>query len=128
MTARIKTRSNDALVIEVTVPLNRSMLEGETNIEQALNEAGTLATGELLKRFDTDGCAIEMGSTKYTSKGQVEKCYQTPYGEARVQRHLYQSPKGGATFCPLESDARIIQGATPKIAKTNTARPAFWSE
>ena len=30
---------------------------------------------------------------------------------------MYQSPKGGATFCPLESDARIIQGATPKLAK-----------
>ena len=94
------------------------MLDGEVAIEQALNEAGTLATGELLKQFDTDGSPIQMGNTRFTSKGQVEKSYQTPYGEARVQRHLYQSPKGGATFCPLEGDARIIQGATPKLAKT----------
>lgn len=93
------------------------MLEGEGRIEQALNEAGSLATGELLKRFDSDGSAIQMGSTKLTSKGLVEKPYQTPYGETRVARHVYQSPKGGATFCPLESDARIIQGATPKLAK-----------
>jgi hypothetical protein len=118
MAAKIKTRSNDAVVIEVTVPLNRSMLEGETEIEQALNEAGALATGELLGQFDADGSPIQMGGTKFTSKGQVEKSYQTPYGEARVQRHLYQSPKGGATFCPLENGARIIQGATPKLAKT----------
>jgi len=49
------------------------MLEGEADIERALNEAGTLATGELLKQFDADGSAVEMGSARYTSKGQVDK-------------------------------------------------------
>lgn len=117
MTAKITSRTEDTLIIEITLPLARSMLEGEGRIEQALNEAGSLATGELLKCFDTDGSAIQMGSTKLTSKGQVEKPYQTPYGETRVKRHVYQSPQGGATFCPLERDARIIQGATPKLAK-----------
>lgn len=117
MTAKITSRTEDTLVIEITLPLARSMLEGEGHIEQALNEAGSLATGELLKRFDTDGSAIQMGSTRLTSKGQVEKPYQTPYGETRLKRHVYQSPQGGATFCPLERDARIIQGATPKLAK-----------
>ena len=117
MTAKITSRTEDTLIIEITLPLGRSMLEGEGRIEQALNEAGTLATGELLKCFDTDGSAIQMGSTRLTSKGQVEKPYQTPYGETRVKRHVYQSPQGGATFCPLERDARIIQGATPKLAK-----------
>jgi hypothetical protein len=117
MSAKIKSQTDDTLVIEITLPLERSMLEGEVCIEQALNEAGTLATGELLKCFDTDGSAIQMGSTKLTSKGQVEKPYQTPYGETRVKRHVYQSPKGGATFCPLERDARVMQGATPKLAK-----------
>ncbi len=117
MTAKITSCTEDTLVIEITLPFTRSMLEGEGHIEQALNEAGTLATGELLKCFDTDGSPIQMGSTKLTSKGQVEKPYQTPYGETRVKRHVYQSPQGGATFCPLERDARIIQGATPKLAK-----------
>jgi hypothetical protein len=117
MAAKITSRTDNNLVIEITLPLARSMLEGEGHIEQALNEAGSLATGELLKCFDTDGSAIQMGSTKLTSKGQVEKPYQTPYGETRVKRHVYQSPQGGTTFCPLERDARIIQGATPKLAK-----------
>ena len=93
------------------------MLDGERGIEQALNEAGALASGELLKRFDTDGGPIQIGAQKYTSKGQVEKTYQTPYGETRIARHVYQSPKGGATFCPLENNARIINSATPKLAK-----------
>ena len=117
MTAKITSRTEDTLIIEITLPLARSMLEGEGRIEQALNEAGSLATGELLQCFDTDGSAIQLGSTKLTSKGQVEKPYQTPYGETRVKRHVYQSPQGGATFCPMERDARIIQGATPKLAK-----------
>ena len=57
MAAKIKSQTDDTLVIEVTLPLERSMLEGEGRIEQALNEAGTLATGELLQCFDTDGNA-----------------------------------------------------------------------
>ncbi len=117
MAARIKSQTKDTLMIEITLPLGGSMLEGEGRIEQALNEAGALATGELLQRFDTDGSAIQMGSTKLTSKGRVEKSYQTPYGETRIKRHVYQSPKGGATFCPLEREARVIRGATPKLAK-----------
>lgn len=117
MTSEIKSQTKELLVIEVTIRLGGSMLEAEGAIEQALNEAGSLATGEALKRFDTDGSSIRVGTIKLTSKGLVEKTYQTPYGETRIERHVYQSPKGGATFCPLERDARVIQGATPKLAK-----------
>src|SRR5205085_9833655 len=45
------------------------------------------------------------------------KTYQTPYGEATVARHVYQTSEGGATFCPLERDARIIITSTPRFAK-----------
>ena len=108
---------DNALVMEVTIPLGATMLGGEQEIEQALNEVGALASGELLKQFDTDGGNIQMGAQKYTSKGLVEKTYQTPYGETRIARHVYQSQRGGATFCPLESNARILNSATPKLAK-----------
>ncbi len=64
------------------------MLTGEQCIEQALNEAGAMASAELLKRFDTDGGAIQMGTTQLTSKGLVAKQYQTPYGEIQVNCHL----------------------------------------
>lgn len=117
MATIIRETKDDVLVMEVTIPLGTTMLDGERGIEQALNEAGALASGELLKRFDTDGGPIQIGAQKYTSKGQVEKTYQTPYGETRIARHVYQSPKGGATFCPLENNARIINSATPKLAK-----------
>ena len=117
MTVKILSSDTDGLVLEINIPLGTVMLNGEERIEQALNEAGSVASGELLKRFDTDGSAIQVGDTKLTSKGQLEKTYQTPYGETRINRHVYQTAQGGSTYCPLECNARIIQNATPKLAK-----------
>lgn len=108
--------TDDSITLQVTVQLNRSMLASENAIQDALNEAGTVATGELLKKFDTDGSNLVMGSVKMTSMGQVPKYYQTPYGEIQIERHVYQTSKGGATFCPLERDARIILTSTPRFA------------
>ena len=82
-----------------------------------LNEAGTLASGEALKQFDTDGSAIEVVGAKWTSKGKLPKTYQKDYGAVEIQRHVYQSSEGGATFCPLEVDGRIIITSTPRFAK-----------
>jgi hypothetical protein len=82
-----------------------------------LNSAGTLASGEALKQFDTDGDPIESGGMRWTSKGKLPKTYQTPYGMVEVQRHVYQTSDGGKTLCPLEVDARIIITSTPKFAK-----------
>lgn len=117
MTVKILSSDTEGLVLEINIPLGTVMLDGEERIEQALNEAGSVASGELLKRFDTDGSAIQVGDTKLTSKGQMEKTYQTPYGETRINRHIYQTAQGGSTYCPLECNARIIQNATPKLAK-----------
>jgi len=75
-----------------------------------------VATGELLKTFDTEGEDIALGAVKMTSKGLTNKCYQTPYGEIEIERHIYQTSVGGATFCPLEREARIILTSTPRFA------------
>ena len=117
VSAKIKNRNSDELTIEIKVPLVRSMLSGEEVIQQALNAAGMLASQELLKNFDTDGSPISVGSIRLTSKGQVLKEYQTPYGAVNIERHVYQTSAGGETFCPLDKDARIIGSATPKLAK-----------
>src|ERR1700678_693042 len=117
MSAAIIERQESSVTIQISIPLTRSMLETEEAIQQALNQAGVLVTTEALKQFDTDGSALQMGSTRWTSKGQEPKTYQTPYGEAVVERHVYQTGEGGATFCPLERDARIILTSTPRFAK-----------
>src|SRR5262249_24271407 len=103
----ITARTPTSFTLLVEVPYNDSMLGFEDALHQRLNGAGVVPTAEGLKRFDTDGPPITIGATKLTSKGQVEKDYQTPYGVATVARHVYQSNQGGATFCPLDPDARI---------------------
>lgn len=118
MAASIIERDGEYVTIQIRLPLDsRSLLESEETIQRMLNEAGTLATGESLKQFDTDGSAIEVAGEKWTSKGKMPKTYQTPYGAVEVHRHVYQSSAGGATFCPLEVDGRIIITSTPRFAK-----------
>jgi len=34
-----------------------------------------------------------------------------------VERHVYQSSKGGKTHCPLDQEARIVVSSTPRFAK-----------
>lgn len=117
MSATIIERQEASVTIQISIPLTRSMLETEEAIQQALNQAGVLASAEALKQFDTDGSPLQMGTTRWTSKGQEAKTYQTPYGEAVVERHVYQTGEGGTTFCPLEREARIILTSTPRFAK-----------
>lgn len=61
MGATIVHESADSLTIQVVIPFNRSMLEAKESICDALNQAGTLASKNFLKRFDTDGSAIIIG-------------------------------------------------------------------
>lgn len=117
MPAAIVARSETSLTIQIEVPFGSSMLDAEETLQQRLNEAGTLATAEILQRFDTDGSPIQIGDAKLTSKGKLLKEYQTPYGVAPVERHVYQSSRGGKTDCPLDRNARIVGSSTPKFAK-----------
>ncbi|MCP4179688.1 MAG: ISKra4 family transposase [bacterium] len=117
VSANIKNKTENFVTIELKIPLIKSMLSGEEVILQGINAAGVLATQELLKNFDTDGSKLEVASLKMSSKGQVSKEYQTPYGPVEIKRHVYQSSKGGATFCPLENNARIVGSTTPRLAK-----------
>ena len=117
MTATIVARTEDRFTIQVEVPYKDSMLDAEDAIQRAVNQAGALATAEALRHFDADGLPITVGGTRLTSKGKQAKDYQTPYGVATVKRHVYQSSRGGTTFCPLDQAARIVVSSTPRFAK-----------
>lgn len=118
MTARIVSQTDGELVIQVKVSLKDSMLDSEQSIVECVNQVGVLATEEALKRFDTDGSPIVMGDVKWTSRCISGKDYQSPYGSVHVDRHVYQTSKGGKVYVPLEAGARIIQTATPRFART----------
>jgi hypothetical protein len=110
-------RTDTGFILELEIPYKDSMLDAEQAILIALNQAGVAATAEALSRFDADGQPIRLGTTKLTSMGKVRKDYQTPYGVASLERHVYQSSQGGKTYCPLDQDARIVVSSTPRFAK-----------
>jgi hypothetical protein len=118
VSASIVERTSNSITVQIQIPLSTSsLLDSEESIQAAINEAGTLATGEAIQKFDTNGQKLESAGTKWSSKGKQPKTYQTPYGSVEVFRHVYQSSVGGETYCPLEIDGRIIITSTPKFAK-----------
>ncbi len=124
MPTQLLSSTPEKIILQLELPVSGSMLEQEERIQEVLNEAGRLFTGEVLSRFDTGGAPILIGAIKWTSKGREPKDYQTPYGEVRVARHVYQTSKGGATFWPLDRDARIVVSSTPRFAKQVTSKYA----
>jgi len=117
MSAKIINRTGKKFTVSIDFEFTDKMLLAEEFIQKSLNEAGALATEEVLSKFDADGAPIKVGSMKLTTKGQESKVYQTPYGSIHINRHVYQSSQGGETYCPLEVGARIITTSTPKFAK-----------
>jgi hypothetical protein len=117
MNAKIVSTTEKTFTVQVTVSYNGNMLNAEEELQACLNEAGALSTIELLEYFDTDGSPISIGGTHFTTKGKAEKEYQTPYGAAIVNRHVYQTSKGGKTYVPLEVGSKVIGTVTPKFAK-----------
>ncbi len=115
--AEIVVREGNELTLQVTVKLTGSLMDMERTILDGCNEMGSLATAEALQKFDTDGSPIKLGEVKMTVRDKTNKTYQTPYGGVLIQRNVYQSSKGGKIYCPLESKAQIIRGATPKFAQ-----------
>lgn len=124
MSAKLIEVTGNQVKLELTVELSRSMLATEEAIQRALNEAGCLASQEALGYFDTDGGPIEIGGQIWRTKGRQPKAYQTPYGEITVERHVYQRSGGGATYCPLEREARIVVTSTPRFAKQVSSKIA----
>lgn len=106
-----------SITVSTTIHLEGSMMKMENMILDAVNDVGCVATGEALKCFDTDGSPIIKEDTKLTSRNKDSKKYQTPFGIVEIERHVYQSSKGGKIFCPLEDSARTIFAATPKFAQ-----------
>src|SRR5262249_49125923 len=104
----------------------------EETIQTALNEAGVLATTAALEQFDTDGSPLDIGSTRWTSKGQEPKTYQTPTvrlpwlaTSTRPPRAALPSALWNAT--PASSSPPLLS-LPSKLAPSTAGRPAAeWS-
>lgn len=122
--AKIISRSGKRITLQLDIELTGSLLNMEESILAGCNDLGCLATGEAINRFDSDGTPISIGSTKLTSRTQSNKRYYSPFGKVEVKRHVYQTSKGGKIYCPLEASARIIQNATPRMARMLSSKYA----
>ena len=71
MAVSIIKQNSDSIILQVTIPFNRSMLNSENVIQDTVNSIGSIATRELLKTFDTEGEDIHLGAVKMTSKGMT---------------------------------------------------------
>lgn len=118
MSAKIISRSEKKFKIEIEIPYCTSMLDGEEGVQKSLNDAGVIATREILRRFDTDGSQIDVGGIRFYAHSSKEaKEFQTPYGPVEVERYVYQSAQGGKRYVPLDNGSRIVGTSTPKFAK-----------
>lgn len=125
MNTKIIKETPKGITLQIEIPYGDSMLKTEKMIQESLNGAGTIATGKALEQFDTDGSSMMTGGIKWTARKEKKgKDYETPYGKVRVERHVYQTSKGGRTRCPLEENAKIIHTATPRFARILSSKYA----
>ncbi len=117
MLAKLIEQTNNTLTIQFTVELTGQMLNDEQSLQQSLNEAGQAAMIPMLKQFDTHGEPIRVNGIKHTVKDYAPQSYETPYGPVQVERHTYQTSKGGRAYVPLEADGRMVLNSTPRYAQ-----------
>jgi hypothetical protein len=114
--------NENTVEVSFKVNLSGSLLQNEEHLQTQLNAAGSAAMETILSRFDADGTPIVVAGQKLTSRGRFNQKYETPYGPVEIERHVYQTSKGGRTYCPLEEAGRFILNATPRYAKMVSAK------
>jgi hypothetical protein len=117
MPAKLIAQDGKEVTVQFTFNLTRSMLDDEQALQHSLNEAGQVAMGPMLKQFDTNGEPIRFNGIKHTVKDYAPQTYETPYGSIQVERHTYQTSKGGRAYVPLEEDGRMVLNSTPRYAQ-----------
>lgn len=117
MIAKLVKQNSDEVTVQVTVKLSGSMFEDEKALQQSLNEAGQIAMQPIIEQFDTKGEPIRVGGVKHTVRVRSPQIYETPYGPVEVERHVYQTSKGGRSYVPLEADSRMVLNSTPRYSQ-----------
>ena len=117
MSATLIEQQGNKITVQFTVELTGQMLKDEEALQQSLNNAGQVAMQPMLKQFDTKGEPIRVAGVKHTVKDYALQTYETPYGPVEVQRHTYQTYKGGRAYVPLENGARMVLNSTPRYSQ-----------
>ena len=81
MSAQIIASQDNEKQILVTIQHGQSMLHFEEHLQDELNAAGRLATGQQRQHLDTNGEPILKGSTRLTSKKKKEPKLDELHGD-----------------------------------------------
>lgn len=117
MPAEIVKQVNNEITVQFMVKLTGSMLNDEQALQDSINEAGQAAMVPMIKQFDTNGEPIRINGIKHTVKDYAPQTYETPYGAVEVERHTYQTSKGGRAYVPMEVDGRMVLNSTPRYSQ-----------
>jgi hypothetical protein len=117
MSAEVIKQIGNEITVQFTVKLTGSMLNDEQALQESLNDAGVAVMAPMIKQFDTKGEPIRVNGIKHTVKDYAPQTYETPYGVVKVERHTYQTSKGGRAYVPVEIDARMILNSTPRYSQ-----------
>tara|TARA_B100000949_G_C14251325_1_gene438278 strand:+ start:703 stop:990 length:288 start_codon:yes stop_codon:yes gene_type:complete len=91
--AEVIAVNGDELVLQVRVKLDGSMLNMEEAIQSAVNEVGSLATAEALKRFDTTGAPIQIGHVRMTTENVMRHLMALfNWSVTFIKPHLEEKP------------------------------------
>jgi hypothetical protein len=122
MPSEIVKQDNNEVIVQFTLKLTGSMLKDEQALQDSINQAGKVAMVPVIKQFDTNGEPIRVNGVKHTVKDYSPQTYETPYGAVDVERHTYQTSKGGRAHVPVEVDGRMILNSTPRYAQMITGK------
>jgi len=128
MPAELIEQRGNRITVQFTFELTGQMLRDEQALQQTLNEAGQAAMPPMLKQFDTNGEPIRGNGIKHTGKDYATQIYETPYGPGAVERHTYQTAKGGRSYGPLELEARMGLNSTPRYAQIGAGKYARFGD
>ena len=117
MPAEIIDRTETGFTLQITVLYNKlnAWLRGSPSerTQRGRGSCYTRSAQAVRLRWDTDrrgrGDTYEQGAT---TQGVPNPLWNRHRGTARLP-----DSKGGATYCPLDRDARIIVSSTPRFAK-----------
>ena len=105
--------------VEIEVPAGTSMLEAETLMQEALQQAGAGMVEEFLHAHDPPLDALERKGRKWTRKLTSEpRVVESTFGAVTISRWAYQTSSGGSCCYPLDEKMDLAGSATPKFAKS----------
>jgi hypothetical protein len=94
------------------------LLAVERRVQELANAWGRAAVVEAMKRADTDAPEVTINGERWGNRRVQKGTYETCFGEAEVERSVYQRSGRGRIAVPMDLRLGIVERAyTPRVAR-----------